>query len=167
MKYTTLTILFLFVINCSHANEEKAWVPIGEAKLSILFWDIYEARLFNDTGVFIGVTPPLQLQLTYLIDIEGDELANETKKQWQKMGIYKESDEQWLGELKLIFPDISENDTLTFTFELDNGASLTFNNVLIHQFEPSPQVGKFLAIWLSEKSTHPKVRDKLVGQIRR
>lgn len=163
----TLFFLLLFSITTVAKAEQQPWKLVGEAKFSVLFWDIYEAQLFNNTGVFSGVKPPLQLHLTYLIDIKGKDLAKETRNQWQKMNIYDLADEDWLNKMETVFPDITENDSLTFFFNLDKSASLHCNNQLIHQFKTSPQISKFLDIWLSDKTSHPKLKDKLTGAPKR
>lgn len=175
-----LMIAFTFTISATeeltvtndstaHISKEEAvnsisWQSVGNAELSILFWDIYKAKLFSSNGEFVGIKGPLKLEITYLIDIKGEDLAVETAKQWQEMGINNNDDDSWLSALHSIFPDLKENDRLAIQLNANGDGLLFHNETLLYEFPPSQQLHNFLAIWLSKDSTRPKLMAKLTGQ---
>ncbi|WP_068544732.1 hypothetical protein [Thalassotalea crassostreae] len=143
------------------AYKKIKWLNVGKAKLEILFFDIYKAQLYTEDGTFSGIKGPLKLHLTYYLDIDGEELVDETKNQWQEMGIYDVADKPWLEQLRLVFPDIKEDDSLTLILDKNSQGLLEHNNKLIHVFEGSEQLSKFFSIWLSKDSTRPELMRKL------
>ncbi|NMP15192.1 hypothetical protein [Thalassotalea sp. Y01] len=146
------------------ALEQHSWRQVGKAKLEVLFWDVYQARLYTPDGNFKGIKGPLKLHLTYYIDIDGADLAEETGNQWQEMQFEHADNNTWLRQLKQVFPDLQENDSLTMVLDDNDVGYLLHNENLIYRFEPSVQLNQFLAIWLSDKSTRPKLMTKLTGQ---
>lgn len=144
------------------------WRLVGTAEYSVLFWDIYEAKLFSPTGTFNQqpnrFPQSLLLELTYKMNIEGKELATETANQWKKMKFEDLGNPAFINELTNLFPDIKENDTLAIEQTRSGEAKLLFNQQLIHTFPASKQVNQFLAIWLGKNSTEPKLMQKLTGQ---
>lgn len=145
-------------------TNSSSWQQVGNAELSILFWDIYKAKLYTINGKFERIAGPLKLEITYYIDIEGKDLVAETANQWQEMGLSHENDGPWLDTLLAIFPDLQENDRLAIQLKA-NGEGLFFHNgSLLHQFPASLQLQNFLGIWLSSQSTRPKLMAKLTGK---
>ncbi|TKB47140.1 chalcone isomerase family protein [Thalassotalea mangrovi] len=144
------------------------WQQVGQAELKVLFWDVYLAKLFTPDGEFDtgseGIEHPLRLHLTYFLDIEGEKLAEETEKQWHKMKFEHPRNSSFIAQLGDVFPDIQEQDSLTIETSSSGDAKLFHNQQLIHEFEPSIQIDQFLAIWLSEKSSRPKLMKQLTGQ---
>ncbi|MDN3651999.1 hypothetical protein QWY77_04360 [Thalassotalea ponticola] len=161
-RHIILTVL-LVLASAGHANE-IAWQEVGKAKLEVLFWDVYKARLYTESGTFNGIKGPLKLDLTYYLDIKGEDLAKETAKQWRKMGFRHPDNKAWIADLYRIFPNLQKGDSLTLILSQQNQGSLLFNGERIHQFEPSIQLNQFLAIWLSEQSTRPELMAKLTGK---
>ncbi|WP_371373694.1 chalcone isomerase family protein [Thalassotalea aquiviva] len=147
--------------------QKQQWQKVGEAQLSILFWDIYLAKLFTPNGTFDQIQGPLKLEINYKIDISKQDLVEETENQWQQMAFDHPNSESWLNALSSIFPDIKDGDTLAVELTAENQGILYHNQQQIHQFPASVQLQQFLAIWLSDKSTRPKLMAKLTGQKRK
>ncbi|WP_394175763.1 chalcone isomerase family protein [Thalassotalea litorea] len=158
----------VMTVTSTDSDHSGQWQKVGEAQLKVLFWDVYLAKLFTPNGDFAsnahGVAHPLRLHLTYFLDIEGEKLAEETKKQWRKMGFKHAQNQPFTEQLAAIFPDLKEQDSLAIETNHTGQAKLYHNQQLIHEFAPSIQVDQFLAIWLSEKSTRPKLMKQLTGQ---
>jgi hypothetical protein len=140
------------------------WLPVGQATLSVLFWDIYDASLYSDTGTFNQINGPLKLELNYFRNISQDEIIKETEKQWRKLKKLDQANKHWLTLVGPMFPDIKKGDQLSFTLQKDNSALLHFNQELIAKLEPSQSNSDFLAIWLSAQSSFPQVTKRLTGQ---
>lgn len=136
---------------------------VGETRLSVLFWDVYDARLYSDTGAYQDAGRRA-LRLDYLRDIEADELVETTKEEWERLD-YAINDEaqSWLDKLGEIWPDVSEGDCITLV-ETSNGyAEFYGNSGLLGEVENKEFTQKFLDIWLSENSRFEDERDELTG----
>ena len=54
---------------------------VGEARLKVLLWKVYDSALYTPSGRWRGAGP-YQLSLTYLRDIPVEQLIKETRKAW-------------------------------------------------------------------------------------
>ena len=90
---------------------------VGEAKLSVLFWDVYYSRLYTDSGSYQRGQRPLKLEIEYLLDIKSAALVDRTRKEWDDQGLSHENQEQWLTQLLELWPDVAQNDVLVLELE--------------------------------------------------
>lgn len=155
LAHSLLRCVALSLILAATAHAKDHWRPVGKATLSVLFWDIYTAELFNHNSRFEGIAAPLKLSLTYHRAIDGQRLASETCEQFKGLGYTSAEDMIWCAELDGVFPDVTPGDQLTVILE-QNEASLRFNDKLQVQWQNTAMVKKFLAIWLSTESSYPK-----------
>lgn len=136
---------------------------VGETRLSVWFWDVYDAELRTDTGAFENAQQRA-LQLSYLRDIQAKDLVDTTAEEWQRLGITVSTEhEQWLQELRKMWPNVSEGDCITL-LETEQGHAKFY--------DPKGELGEiasaqftddFLAIWLDENSRFKKERNQLIG----
>lgn len=136
---------------------------IGEARMQVLFWDIYDARLLAPGGRFDN-SEPFALSLTYLRNLEGEKIAARSIEEMRKQGWSDEAAlDRWYRSLVDIIPDVRESDEIVgvaddrgFTrFYLDGSP---IGEVLEPEFTRA-----FFDIWLGEKSSEPRLRDQLLG----
>lgn len=173
-KYCNLVVLVLTVMiglgttsaataTCQ-ASLTESLEKVGETTLRVMFFRVYDAELWTDTGSY----PPDQewlLQLTYKRDITADQLVEQTAEEWQELGYeLTEEREQWLAELSAMWPDVSDGDCL-----LAHAASPTetvFYNAggALGRIESEAFTEAFFAIWLSPDSSFPRNRDQLTGE---
>ena len=57
------------------------WPLVGEARLKVFIWKVYDSALFTPSGRWQGGAP-YQLSLHYLRDIPSATLVEETEKAW-------------------------------------------------------------------------------------
>ncbi len=135
----------------------------GEARLKVLFWNVYDARLFTVEGRYRERGYPLALQLDYLRDIASSDLVDETLRQWQKQGLDGHPRiEAWLAKLAELWPDVTEDDAITLVVDVRGRSSFYFNDALLGSIDDPEFSDYFAAIWLSENTTSPRVREKLI-----
>ena len=145
------------------ANPISDLKKVGEAKLKILFWDVYNSSLYSQTGEYRQEQFPQALKITYLRDIDAQDLIERTQDEWEKLGIKQKLFKPWIPLLTDIFPNIKKGDTLLLNVSENQQSEFFFNGKAIGKI-PDPTFGKsFLRIWLDEKCSYPKVRDKLIG----
>ena len=138
---------------------------IGETTFSILFWDLYKSKLLTTSGKYPikNETEKLIYEIHYLADISRDDLIKRTVEQWQHIGVMTKHYQVYLPELKSIWPDVNEGDTLSLLID-EVRSVFYFNQKYIGAID-KPQFGQiFLDIWLSENTSQPKLRKELLGE---
>jgi hypothetical protein len=137
---------------------------VGKAKLKVLFWDIYNAELYTEDGTYEEAEYPIALRLTYLRDFKKQNLISETRKQWEKLGFKDEEKmDAWLSTLDELWRDVKEDDSITLYIDDAKSSFFYFNDEELGRVEDPEFAQAFLDIWLSEKTSEPGVREKLIS----
>jgi hypothetical protein len=139
---------------------------VGEAKLKVLFWDVYYSSLYNQTGNYTENKTPLALKIDYLRDINSQDLIKRTQAEWEKLDISNEVYAKWLPLLNEILPDIKKGDSLLLFVDENQHSEFFFNETPTGRISDTGFGLSFLRIWLDKKCSYPLVRDKLVGTIK-
>lgn len=167
-----LTALAAAITGTAQAAEScKASVPdsyqtVGQTRLSVWFWDVYDATLLTDSGNYDWQQRQQSksaLLLSYLRDIDADDLVDTTAEEWQRLGFEHAEQDQWLEQLRNIWPDINEGDCLVL-IETDNGGSAFYQgDKKLGEINHRSFTEQFLAIWLSPNSRFKEERNELIG----
>lgn len=136
---------------------------VGEAKLKVLFWDVYHSSFYSQTGDYQAQQFPQALKINYLRDIDAESLITRTQEEWQKLGLKQETFSAWIPLLTEIFPNIKKGDTLLLDVNKDQLSEFYFNGKTIGKINDKNFGPSFLRIWLDENASYPKVRNKLIG----
>ena len=140
----------------------NVWPMVGQAKLKVLVWEVYDSALFTPSGTWQGVAP-YQLSLTYLRDIPASKLVEETDKAWQEQGRNHPKQGEWLTLLGDLWPDITEGDNLVFGLNASGDSTFWFNGIPIGSID-DPDFGPlFGGIWLDPDTPRPGLRTELIG----
>lgn len=148
--------------NCN-PNLAASLETVGTTRLSVWFWDVYDAELLTDSGNYQDYQKRA-LRLNYLREIKAADLVETTKEEWQNLEIEVTSaHEDWLAKLNRIWPDVQEGDCLMLV-ETEQGHSKFFNaEGELGTIESSQFTDDFLAIWLSPESRFKEERNELIG----
>ncbi|WP_264877118.1 chalcone isomerase family protein [Vibrio agarivorans] len=150
----------------------EQWKRVGSADLDWLFFDVYQSNLFTPDGQYRlshDVSPhPLALTIIYERSISSSQLVEATQDQWQKMGFKSSHFEDWLAQLKTIFPDVNEGDSLMYVSDGEAGVfkfkrSGSERWISVGKIDDENFSDAFLSIWLSSKTQYPKLRRQLIG----
>jgi hypothetical protein len=137
---------------------------VGEARLKVLFWPVYDSRLFSADGKYLSGQRPLRLEIQYLRDIKSKDLVERTAAEWQAQKRFHPDQEDWLQSLAQLWPDVRKNDVIALELMEDRSSRFYVNGEFVGAIE-HPLFGQhFLAIWLSPETTRPLLRQKLLGQ---
>ncbi|MEO0437447.1 MAG: chalcone isomerase family protein [Pseudomonadota bacterium] len=136
---------------------------VGEARLKVLLWSVYNSRLFTENGEYEDGDRPLRLEIEYLRDIKSEALIKRTRQEWEAMGREHPRQEDWLGTLASIWPDIETDDVLTLELREDNVAYFLRNGDQLGQIDDPAFGQQFIDIWLSQDCTRPELRLTLLG----
>ncbi|AOT10812.1 chalcone isomerase family protein [Pseudoalteromonas luteoviolacea] len=173
MKQFKNSVLALFLVVSGLANSSenialdltKDMTQVGQtARMTYLFWDVYDIRLYSPSGRYEPFEP-FVLQLTYLRDLDGQEIAKRSLEEMQKQGFNDAAlGEVWLEKMKAIFPDVSENYSLYGVRDVKGATRFYDSEKFLGEITDQSFTKWFFDIWLSEKTTEPKMRLKLLGE---
>ena len=71
--------------------------------------------------------------------------------------------DKWLSLMNRIFPDVSEGDVITGIATKDGTSVFYVNGEKADEIEDKVFTQRFFDIWLSDKTSEPKFRKKLLG----
>jgi hypothetical protein len=138
------------------------YILVGEVNYTHLFWDLYDAKLFTETGNFDN--NKFALTLKYNTKISKKSVVKETLNQLKKQ---KEYTDEELVELTTLlnntFKKIEVGDTFIGIKENDT-AYFYFENEKVLETEDLEFINLFFDIWLRQDSQNPAFTKKLLGQ---
>lgn len=136
---------------------------VGEARLKIMFWNIYDAKLSASNGRWNADTP-FALSLTYLRDFDGEEIASRSVDEMRDIG-YKDEVllAKWYEQMRAVFPNIKEGENITGVMDKDNNTHFYHEGKLIGTIDDKSFSQSFFGIWLNVKTSEPKMRKLLLG----
>jgi len=136
---------------------------VGKGMFSYYFWDVYTGELYAPEGEYAN-QPPFALKLTYQRDLEGKKIAQRSIDEMKKQGDLSADDsDKWLSLMNSIFPDVSEGDVITGIATKDGTSVFYVNGEKADEIEDKAFTQRFFDIWLSDKTSEPKFRKKLLG----
>lgn len=138
------------------------WPLVGEARLKVFIWKVYDSALFTPSGRWQGGAP-YQLSLHYLRDIPAAKLVEETEKAWQEQGRSHPRLNEWLGLLGDLWPDITEGDNLVFGLNASGDSVFWFNGSPVGSIDDRDFGPLFGGIWLDPDTPRPRLRAQLIG----
>jgi hypothetical protein len=137
----------------------------GASRLRFLAWDVYDITLWTgpdfEPANFIKF--PFALELTYLRSIKGIDIANQSIKEMQRLGPMSKSQEsQWLLSMQAAFPNVQSGDRLCGIHQPNQRARFFHNGALRTEIEDTAFSPYFFGIWLSDKTSEPRLRSELL-----
>ncbi len=144
--------------------EGGALQMVGQARLNVLFWPVYDSRLYSPDGSYSEATRPLRLEIEYLRDVAAQDLVANTRREWQRLGTGAAEQEQWLASLERLWPDVGENDVLALVVDGQDKSTFLLNGRTLGTIDDPAFGPRFLAIWLSPDTSRPELRLALLGR---
>lgn len=139
---------------------------VGKTRLKVLFWDVYDASLIAPKGNF-SKDKPFALELKYLRDFKGKEIASRSVDEMRKLGINDEVKlAAWYQEMQDLFPDVKEGESITGIVDENRVSHFYYNNQLLGKVHDKEFSKWFFDIWLSENTSEPEMRADLLGSSR-
>jgi hypothetical protein len=158
------TLLAATLANAAGTTDEADGLrKVGEARLKVMFWSVYDSRLFTTDGAYRPGTRPLRLEIEYLLDISAQNLIKRTAQEWQAMGRQQPAQGQWLEQLAALWPDVRKGDVLTLEIAENERATFYHNGQRLGTMDDADFGQQFIDIWLSPESTRPELRLALIG----
>ncbi|WP_233078179.1 chalcone isomerase family protein [Rheinheimera soli] len=160
-------ILVIATILCSLAAQA---MPdnvklVGQGQFSYLFWDLYQAKLYTADGSWNDYqqSSPVVLKLTYQRNISKEDFIEATVDQWKHLqGKLSAHHKDWATQLDKLWTDVKKGDELSCVLAADGKVQFYFNDELLGDISDPAFGPAFLDIWLSEKTSAPKLRKQLL-----
>jgi hypothetical protein len=139
------------------------WHLEGAAVMRFLGLKIYEIRLWRAES---GSRPdaPFALELEYAMRFKSSEIVQRSLDEMRGQGVRDESQlARWQVAMSAVFPDVKAGDRLIGVAIPNAEARFYLGNRFLGSVADPAFVSAFFDIWLSEKTSAPRVRASLLA----
>jgi Chalcone isomerase-like len=139
----------------------------GNGRLRYFGLLVYDARLWLPAGR-VGAEDwaerPLALELIYARKLVGRLIAERSIEEMRRGGpITADTAERWLAAMTRAFPDVAAGDRITGLYEPGSAARFFVNGKPSGEVLEAEFARRFIAIWLGEQTSEPRLRAGLLG----
>ena len=146
---------------CAAAHVRDAQ-RVGSGPFHYAFWHIYDAALYAPQGKY-APDRPYALKLVYRQNIKGAKIVESSLREMRKNGVRDaRALAAWEAHMTRIFPDIAKGDNLTGV-RTAKGAVFCQSGRQIGAVDDPAFARDFFGIWLSDKTSAPDLRRRLLG----
>ena len=141
----------------------------GQGKLTYFGLAVYEARLWVQDGFKASdaLRLPLALELEYARTLYGNLIADRSLDEMKRGGEVTDAKAaEWLPQMKTLFADVKKGDRITGVQVPGVATRIFFNGKLRGEVRDAEFTRLFFGIWLSPRTSEPKLRDALLGSAR-
>lgn len=136
----------------------------GGGLLRMYGFQIYNAYLWTPDGAAFDRNKPFALDIEYLRNFEGKALAERSIDEKRAQGIGNEAVyAKWLAEMIRVFPNVKPNDRLTGVATAQRTARFFHNGKFTGEVTDPEFTDAFFGIWLNEKTSQRRFRERLLG----
>ena len=136
----------------------------GSARMRFFGLHIYDIRLWTAAATADPAQPPLALELIYARKLVGEQIATRSLDEMRRVGSPSEAQaSRWLAAMGQLFPDVRAGDRLTGVMRGDGVARFYFNAQLRGEIADADFSHLFFGIWLSPRTSEPRLREQLLG----
>ncbi len=138
----------------------------GSGRLSFLGLAVYDIRLWVSEGFSAEAFAqrPLAIEIEYARSLSGLRMAERSLDEMQRIApLSPEQRAAWFIGMKQAFPDVAKGDRVTGLFRPGEDTRFFLNGTLRAEVPDADFARAFFAIWLSPKTSEPKLRLALLG----
>ena len=146
-------------------NNLNSPLLVGKARLKVLFWKVFDAALYSETGRYDSKAP-FVLELTYLRALKSEKIVDKTMQEIRRLTSSSTSAEQlkdWRQQLSNMIPDVSKGMSITGIRTPEGYTEIYVGDVRKGSIDNTDFTDAFFAIWLGEDTEKPQFRAKLTG----
>ncbi len=140
----------------------------GTGKLTFFGLNVYEANLWVSSGFKPNDFDDhaFALDLHYLRNFSAADIAKRSLDEMQRIEpVPEEKAAQWLKTMGEAFPSVKKGDRLIGVHQPGGGATFWHNGKRSGEIRDAEFSRQFFAIWLSPKTSQPKLRLALLGKV--
>ena len=142
---------------------------IGQGRLSVWGFQIYDARLWATAGDPIAAefwSQPLALEIVYQRSLQGQQIAERSLQEMRRQGDIDETTAQrWLQAMRGLFPDVVAGSRITGVNLPRVGATFYLDGRLQGTVNEPEFARRFFGIWLAPQSSDLKLRAAILGAV--
>jgi len=136
---------------------------VGEYHFTFLFWDIYDASFYAPNGRY-AKDQSFALRLDYLRHLTGEKIAERTIMEMRNQGFADEEKlSLWQQSMIDLLPDVEKGDSIIGIRDDRDRAIFYLNGSRLGLVDDPAFSRAFFDIWLSEKTSQPQMRQKLLN----
>ena len=185
-RWVQWCFIFLFILcaltmhSTAHSTAEKSSEPpaglevltkprlVGQHLFKFFGLDIYHISLWSSPEW----TPDnwsqqsFALSLVYSRNLSGEEIAKRSISEIKRQVVLSDaSEQQWLNQLRALIPSVKPGDRLTGVYQPSAGLVFWLDSKKLGEIKDPALSEAFMGIWLSTKTSEPKMRKKLLGSV--
>ena len=141
----------------------------GTARMRFFGLHVYDIRLWTAAAAPATdpAQPPLALELIYGRKLVGEQIASRSIDEMRRIGSLSEAQATaWLAAMTRLFPDVKAGDRLTGVLRPDGVSRFHFNGQARGEIADADFGRLFFGIWLSPRTSEPRLREQLLGLAR-
>lgn len=139
---------------------------IGQARLTVWGFDIYDARLWAPAAFSAGnfAASALALELRYLRNFQALDIAERSIKEMRRSQPVSDAQAaQWKADMLRVIPDVRKGDRITGVHRPGQGAAFWVNGQASGEVRDADFARLFFGIWLSPDTSEPRMRAALLA----
>ncbi len=139
---------------------------LGSGRLTYFLFHVYDARLWagSEFEVRRFDQVPLALELEYARGFDNADIAERSIEEMRRSGpIAPEKVTRWMAAMKQAFPDVASGDRITGVQVPGVAARFFVNGRLTGEIRDGEFTRLFFGIWLSPRTSEPKLRQALLA----
>ena len=150
---------------------------VGEARLRVWGFEVYDARLWAPPGAQPALppvqqpAPPFALELRYLRAFSAGEIARRSIDEMRRgASIDDQQAQRWQAAMRTAFRDVKPGDRITGIYRPAGegggpaSASFVFNGAPTGEIRDGDFAPLFFGIWLAPTTSEPAMRQALLGR---
>ena len=174
-----LLIIFSLVIHPSaHSTVEKSLEPpsgleaitmprlVGQHLFKFFGLEIYHISLWSSPEWMPDKwnQQSFALSLVYSRNLSGEDIAKRSIAEIKKQRVISnEMAQQWMSQLSTLIPSVKPGDRLTGVYQPSGDLVFWLGSKKLGAIKDAALSEAFMGIWLSNKTSEPKMREKLLG----
>ena len=139
---------------------------LGSARLSVYGFKVYDSRLWVPP-VFNGenfASQPFGLELDYLRDFKKEAIVDRSLAEMRRFGVFTdEQSSEWREAMLRVIPNVKKGDRIIGVNRPGEGATFWVNGKRVGDVADAEFARLFFGIWLSPKTSQPKMRASLLA----
>jgi len=165
-KLFTLIILVSSISWTSQAQQEGFQSPklIGEGTLKVLMWEVYDLRLFTD-GTPFSWNNKFMLEFDYSRELKKESVIDASLKEFKLQPNVTDKDiKAWEVYLEKVIQSVQKGAKASIIWVPDGQIIFHYEGSKPTTIENEKFARAFLNIWLGERTSRPKLRNKLLNK---
>ena len=167
MKKLFALIILVFSISwTSQAQQEGFQSPklIGEGTLKVLMWQVYDLSLYTD-GTPFSWSDKFMLEFDYSREMKKESVIDASLKEFKLQPNVTDKDiKAWEVYLEQVIQSVQKGTKASVMWVPDSQIIFHYEGSKPTTIENEKFARAFLNIWLGEKTSRPKLRNKLLNK---